>query len=312
MAASARKVFARLSGGMDGAGGAGLPGAPPALLGSLCGKVALVLARVLPRRGSVLSQPHHAGTRLCCPLHTEQRGFWWDRRLPGHAVLLATPVVSPSCWWSPASFPPASLCPRRPAWPPEPPPAPTHGTAQQDAAAAARRWALLQREEAAEGAIRSWAAERGKPDGKPEISPAEPRPHRGPRAAPASREPGGGTQGAAPQGAGADALRMPGAPSLPSGTRSPVGPLGAAGCCPPLLPAVAVSGAAWGRSRWRRQRGGWGAAVVPADGPHHVSGLCDPRPWPKERLRSSAVATGAGGPGTSPQQEQGRLLPPPC
>lgn len=72
------------------------------------------------------------------------------------------------------------------------PPAPAHGTALQDAAATTRLWALLQRGEAAEGAIRSRDVEREKPDGKAEISPAEPRPQQGPWAALALCEPGEG------------------------------------------------------------------------------------------------------------------------
>lgn len=45
--------------------------------------------------------------------------------------------------------------------------------------------------------------------------------------------------------------------TMPNGCPVPP-PCGVVGCCPPLLPAMALSGAARGRSRWQRQRGGRG------------------------------------------------------
>lgn len=136
----------------------------------------------------------------------------------------------------------------------------------------------------------------GKPDGKPEISPAEPQPHRGPRAALASHDSGGRTPGAALQGAGDDAQWMPGAPTLwgRGVLPSPPACYGFERGCPGQEQMAAAAG--WpGGLRWCQ-------LMAPTTSP----GCVPPGPAP---------ATGGAqelGPGTPPEREQGRLLPAPC
>lgn len=185
-------------------------------------------------------------------------------------------------------------------------PALAHGTALQDAATTTRHWALLQRGEAAEGAIRSRDGEREKPDGKAEISPAEPRLQQGPWAALASCEPGEGmlelgrrvmepgrkVMEAALEDAAGSAALTPRAPAKhhqePCGVGVPAFP---PACC---------------GSRWWWQQGGSGAWMAPADA------LPTSRSRSPQPCTSPAVATGVGGAGTRPLRELGWLLPLPA
>lgn len=183
-----------------------------------------------------------ASPRLCCPLHAEQGGFWW------HHKLLVTPVVSLSCWWSPASLspglplsPPLCLATR----------APSGADSRHSPAGRSRCCPALGSPPERGGCSRSHT-EQGCREGGSQM---------------------GSLKSARLSPSLTGALGLPwlrmiqvggrqGQPcrvleTMPNGCPVPP-PCGVAGCCPPLLPAMALSGAARGRSRWQRQRGGRG------------------------------------------------------